>query len=172
MKGIRIRCQTCNTWLEEAEARTDGLSLGEKGDVLLKLAGRLAWAASVTDGNLEVVCPGCVDARDKLLSTPFEAFSSKNRCPKCGCDKISTRFCTGLTHCLGVAREHLHRTCQRCAYDWKQETKDHEHSHGKPSDSGPRSDVEPARQEVASASSILETVGVGDAIDGNVDRMV
>ena len=45
-------------------------------------------------------------------------------CPKCGCDKVSFRYCRG--HGYLVTRswmpcpreEHMHRDCPACGYGW------------------------------------------------------
>lgn len=53
-------------------------------------------------------------------------FTESARCPKCGCEDISTIYCMDPTPgelCwymdeLENDTEHFHRTCTRCKYEW------------------------------------------------------
>lgn len=53
-------------------------------------------------------------------------------CPKCGCDEVSTVYVRTPSYDCGYRSavphrrvgEHLHRTCQRCRYDWPEAVRD------------------------------------------------
>jgi hypothetical protein len=56
--------------------------------------------------------------RAKLVG-PFNAAAT---CPKCGHNKVNTWHCDGadtdIRSCWPVEREHLHRCCERCKFEW------------------------------------------------------
>lgn len=58
---------------------------------------------------------------------PLPSFNEAATCPKCGYDEINVRYCIApqpLKKCWFVLRfgsnnrEHLHRVCNRCHYEW------------------------------------------------------
>ncbi len=58
----------------------------------------------------------------------LKPFNPEARCPKCGHDTVKTRYCRGgpdsdyrdLCWDKGLNREHLHRNCERCHYEWEE----------------------------------------------------
>jgi len=54
----------------------------------------------------------------------MKPFDEKATCPKCGCAEIRTHYCAGYdwmkwgSCTLDRNGQHLHRTCQRCHFEW------------------------------------------------------
>lgn len=128
VRGIAVRCEGCPAQLSDPEFDPEGRTVGEKGDWLLKLAKRDGWAVRIERGEGIFTCPACTATRAAQQTGPLPPFDPRARCPKCGFNRVATRFCAGRTiDCLiRVLREHLHRRCGRCGYDWIQATKDHQ----------------------------------------------
>ena len=60
----------------------------------------------------------------------MERYNPDSKCPKCGWDKVSVKFCKGDFNCKSYMRDewkyHLDRTCERCGYTWAEATLDKE----------------------------------------------
>ena len=53
----------------------------------------------------------------------MKKYDPKSKCPKCGEKKVNTWYCKGNSFAYGTIchveeKEHLHRNCQRCHYEW------------------------------------------------------
>ena len=61
-------------------------------------------------------------------------YNPESKCPKCGHDKVSIKYCTkyfsdcpvllDLHRTIKVFTEHFDRECQRCGYTWFERTLD------------------------------------------------
>ncbi len=72
---------------------------------------------------------------------PLKPFDENAACPKCGAqaDEISTTYAEGACipengYGCGQQGEHIHRTCDRCGYDWAEACLDGELPPAPPSD--------------------------------------
>lgn len=107
-----------------------GESYKEQCDRLIPHLTQIGWKVYISPiGWMETLCPVCW--QNEIRQTHIEVYEPAAECPKCGCPSVSIRFCTGLTpDCPRTpGRDHLHRTCQTCRYDWLQNTKDHKIAH-------------------------------------------
>ena len=56
----------------------------------------------------------------------MKEFDPQAKCEKCGDERVNTFYCPGGPDrvwgrlCTWNEGEHLHRTCQRCLYQWKE----------------------------------------------------
>ena len=53
----------------------------------------------------------------------MKEYNSKSKCSKCGGKDVNTYYCKGSSFLYGAIchaeeKEHLHRNCQRCHYEW------------------------------------------------------
>lgn len=51
----------------------------------------------------------------------MDKFNEKAQCTKCGIKDIGSSYCMGLTNdkrCFYSVKEHIHRICIRCQYQW------------------------------------------------------
>lgn len=168
MRQLTVRCWHCPATLSLGLIRTKGVPIGEVGDGVLKIALREKWASEVVDGDLRITCPACQAGQNQDTHREFELFRLKNLCTKCGSKSIATRYCTGnVPQCdVRAFRDHLHRTCGECGYDWKQETKDHA-----PIESPPTVPVRSGAVPAAGSSTpVPERTGCPDVPDASADH--
>ena len=51
----------------------------------------------------------------------MENYNPKAKCPKCGINDVGSSYCMGINanaRCYYGIREHIHRLCMRCQYQW------------------------------------------------------
>lgn len=84
------------------------------------------WTAQLAGDTYDVLCPECIASRVEARKV-LKPYDGRIRCPKCGHNRVGTRYCDGKAPACGLYLpvEHLHRTCQRCGFGFAQLTKDH-----------------------------------------------
>lgn len=121
--NVTVPCHACPAQTKLEGVVLETLDLNQRWEEIAPLLGRLGWGVRENEtGNLTGFCPACLANKDKL-----PAFTGVDAgCPKCGEGGVKTIFCRGHAPQCGYrgTREHLHRECGCCGYDWIEACKD------------------------------------------------
>jgi hypothetical protein len=115
--GCSLTCRQCRiATLFDPDYTVGGKDAHSVATHMAMYGTPLGWSVEVVGGEAQFICPACTGG----------AYDGKAKCPKCGHDDIGTRHCLGTPEVCnrGINREHLHRSCGLCGYNWLQETQD------------------------------------------------
>lgn len=128
VKNIVAVCLCCPAKLTLGPATVEEISPAEQLDAYASVLPKHGWAMVADAKGLRVIlCPACYAKMVKDVEGSMTPFTVRPPCPKCGCMKVTFKFCTGKNVNCHLLTEigHLHRKCERCSYEWLQKSKDH-----------------------------------------------
>lgn len=127
---VTLGCDACNAMkLSLGEHSFAGMVEAEHWSDMAPLAAARGWAIRQDGGRWRAICPACLAKEEQQKIVSLADYSGPSACPKCLADGVAVKFCRGAVPCcpIMVHREHVHRVCKSCGYDWVESCADESH---------------------------------------------
>lgn len=121
MSDVTIKCAVCQKSELLLALDIEDLLTNEKlWNVLASMLPKWGWTVA-RDQKIGRygMCSECAAKLHEQQTMALTPFVEDESCPKCGQPHSVIHYCDGKTNCwANVQREHLHRKCGRCGYEW------------------------------------------------------
>ena len=132
IRTVLIQCEGCPAQLVLPEVPIPPLRPGydlyqrnsEQWDELTTAITAQGWSVKTrSTGGRFPLCPACGQNHQAHEVKTLQRFEPQCLCPMCGHDDVAMHFCNGHSIACNIGlRNHLHRVCRRCNYNWASKT--------------------------------------------------